>query len=113
MPPSRSALNDSHAPLNLRGEPRDPQKSCDQAADGSICECMCFSSTPLFWVYDQILLFIIVATGQLVQFGHGCFDLRCFRLVLKFVHFDRLFSLLLQKQMPILLDLVQWKFIVE
>ena len=44
VPPSRSALNDSHAPLTLRGEPRDPQKSCEQAADGSICECFLISS---------------------------------------------------------------------
>ena len=55
MPPSRSALNDSHAPLNLRGEPRDPQKSCEQAADGSICECMCFPSSPLIWSNSYFL----------------------------------------------------------
>ena len=59
-----------------------------------------FSSTPLFWVYDQILLFIIVATGQVVQFGHDCFDLRCFRLVLKFVHFDRLFFIIITNADP-------------
>ena len=54
VPPSRSALNDSHAPLNLRGEPRDPQKSCDKRQMVLfVSEC---SSTPLFWVYDEILL---------------------------------------------------------